>query len=104
MTDRLRDAELAAERAAARPDNELSPDARSGRTDLDPEFARAIEPDAGRQGDTAESGALDPGGSGALDPGERYGQGTDASHPDSATGQEIERVGGDEETAWKSTA
>jgi hypothetical protein len=29
---------------------------------------------------------------GALDPGTRFGQGTDASHPDSATGQPIQRT------------
>ena len=41
---------------------------------------------------------------GALNTGERWGQGTDATHPDSATGQPIERTTADEETAWKSTA
>ena len=29
---------------------------------------------------------------GALDPNERFGQGTDASHPESATGQPLDRT------------
>ena len=34
-------------------------------------------------------------GDGALDPDERFGQGTDGSHPESATGHAIERIEGD---------